>query len=94
MSVMSQLILPGMIIVVIASIFWPKQGLLWKWQLGMRITFMRVLIEGALKNLYDQEYKGVKSTLQNISGSLSISGNETAKLLGRPETLGLVQVKG
>ena len=93
MSVMSQLILPGLVIVVIASIFWPKQGLLGKWQRGMRST-LRVLIEDALKHLYHQEYQGLKCTLPSIAGGLAISGNQAAKLMAQLESMGQVKSQG
>jgi DtxR family Mn-dependent transcriptional regulator len=51
----------------------------------------RVLIEDALKHLYDQEYNEVKCTLSSISGSLGISRDQAARLLQRLESLGLTQ---
>ncbi|MCG8606639.1 DtxR family transcriptional regulator, partial [bacterium] len=77
---------------LMAFAFWPKSGMLWKWQRGMRST-IRVLIEDALKHLYHQEYEGLKSTLQRIAGSLAISANQAAKLMARLEALGLVKAQ-
>jgi DtxR family Mn-dependent transcriptional regulator len=74
-------------------LFWPKTGLLWKWRQGLRNT-ERVLIEDALKHLYDQEYQGLTCTLQSISGILSISGDQAANLMVRLESRGLVKSHG
>lgn len=69
---------------------WPRHGLLWQWQRGRKST-ERVLIEDALKHLYNQEYNNVKCTLPSIAGSLSISGDQAARLMQRLESLGLTQ---
>lgn len=92
MSPLATLFIYGATIILTSFIFWPKSGLFWKWQRGRRST-TRVLIEDSLKHLYDQEYKGLKSTLQSIAGGLSISGNQAAKLMGRLESLRLVKSK-
>jgi DtxR family Mn-dependent transcriptional regulator len=74
-------------------IFWPKRGLFRKWQRGIHNT-QRVLIEDGLKHLYDQEYKELTCTLQSIAGTLSISGDQAAKLMARLGSLGLVKAQG
>lgn len=72
-----------------AVFFWPDTGLFWKWRRGLRST-ERVLIEDALKHLYDQEYKEMPSTLQSVAGALSISSDQAARLLYRLSAMGLV----
>ncbi|MFQ5709418.1 MAG: iron dependent repressor, metal binding and dimerization domain protein [bacterium] len=74
-------------------IFWPKGGFFWKWRRSLQDT-LRVLVEDALKHLYDQEYKGLPCTLQTISGTLSIAGDRAFKLMSRLEALGLVRSRG
>lgn len=80
------------IIVMIAGwiLFRPVQGFFWQWRQAFRNT-ERVLIEDALKHLYDCEYKQIPSTLQSISGALAISGDRAAKLLERLEAYNLVK---
>ncbi|MFB3080851.1 MAG: iron dependent repressor, metal binding and dimerization domain protein [Nitrosomonadaceae bacterium] len=87
---LTSLVLTGLGVAIVAFIFWPKSGIFWKWQRGMHST-QRVLIEDALKHLYDQEYKESKCTLQSIAGTLSITGDQAAKLMGRLESLGSVK---
>ncbi len=70
-------------------IFWPVKGVLPRLR-KRRLSNKRVQIENALKHLHDYEYRGVKSTLDSIAGNLSISGDNTAKLLTLLEKMGLV----
>ncbi|MFQ5769621.1 MAG: hypothetical protein ACE5HX_03725, partial [bacterium] len=61
-SPLTSLLVASLTVSILSFVFWPKSGFFWKWQRGMRNT-LRVLIEDALKHLYDQEYKGFKCTL-------------------------------
>ncbi len=74
-------------------LFRPNRGYFWQWRQAFRNT-ERVLIEDALKHLYDCEYKNIPCTLQSISGALSVSGDRVAELLERLEMLGLVVSQG
>jgi len=65
---------------VLVALFWPGIGLFWK-LLRLLRTSDRVLIEDALKHLYDCEYRKTACTLQSLSGALGLSGNRTARLL-------------
>ena len=58
----------------LVALLWPDRGLLWRGLRGLRAT-ERVLIEDALKHLFDCEYKGRISNLQSPSGALSVPGN-------------------
>lgn len=78
---------------VLWVLFRPVKGYVWQWQRAMQLT-ERVLIEDALKHLYDYEYKKWSCTLQSMSGALSIGGDRAAKLAGRLEELGLVKSTG
>lgn len=78
---------------VLWVLFRPVKGYVWQWQRAMQLT-ERVLIEDALKHLYDYEYKKWSCTLQSMSGALSIEGDRAAKLAGRLEELGLVKSSG
>ncbi len=82
-----------LILLVAAFILWPRKGLLARWIQSSKIS-QRVRIEDALKHLYDCEYRQLVCTRQSISGSLSISGDDAARLLSRLEDLGLLRSRG
>lgn len=83
------LFLPALGVVALCLVFWPLKGLFWKWRRGFGKN-RRVLIEDALKHLYDLEYKGLTCTLQSVAGTLATTVDRAAKLLARLESLGLV----
>ncbi len=74
-------------------LFWPDRGLLWRWLRGARAT-ERVMIEDALKHLFDFEYKERIANLQSLSGALTVSGNRAAELLRRLQEQELVGFDG
>ena len=74
-------------------LLWPVRGLLWRWLRGLRAT-ERVLIEDALKHLFDSEYKERVANLQSLSGALSVSGDRAAELLRRLQEQELVGFDG
>ncbi len=53
----------------------------------------RILVEDALKHLYDYEYKGLLPTLESLSGALSISTHKAGKLIERLVDMGLLKFK-
>lgn len=74
---------------VLLFLFLPEVGIV------SRITRMRKdksreLIEDALKHLYDCEYKGVDCSLNSISGCLSLSGENTTKVISNLEAMDLI----
>lgn len=70
--------------------FWPKKGMLAKKQKALR-NKERVLIEDALKHLYDCEYKNLTCTLNSIAGNLSISSDKASSLAGKLEAMELLK---
>jgi DtxR family Mn-dependent transcriptional regulator len=76
-------------VIAIGIFFWPTRGLAWSWLRTFRAG-ERVLIEDALKHLYDCEYHRLPCTLQSLSGALTQRGGRTAELLGRLQQLELV----
>ena len=70
-------------------LFWPARGLVWRWQRA-RHASEKVLIEDALKHVFDSEYKGRLANLQSLSGALSTSGGGAAEILRRLEERELV----
>ena len=83
----------GLVAAAFALLFWPVQGLWWRWLRGFRATG-RVRIEDALKHLYDGESRRSPCTLQSLSGALSVSGNRAAEIVARLEQLDLVRSSG
>ncbi len=70
-------------------LFWPKKGIIDRWVRG-RLNSQRILLEDALKYLYDCEYKNKISTLNSVAGNMNISGDESTKTLTRLEKMGLI----
>ncbi|MBI2568937.1 MAG: FeoA domain-containing protein [Candidatus Schekmanbacteria bacterium] len=81
----------GVILLTTAAawLFRPIRGRAWRWLRLVQKT-ERVLIEDALKHLYDCEFRRAPCTLQSLSGALEISRNHATALLGRLEGLDLV----
>ena len=78
--------------VVIAFIFffYPRKGFLARLR-KVRQDTNRVNIEDALKHLYDCEYNNNSSNLDSISGSLSISKDDAAKVIQHLTSMGLIE---
>jgi DtxR family transcriptional regulator, Mn-dependent transcriptional regulator len=53
-----------------------------------------VLIEDALKHLYDAEYQHFKISVHSLAGALGITDNRAAGLLAHIEALGLLERNG
>lgn len=70
-------------------VFWPERGLIAKWRKA-RLNSERVLIEDALKYLYDCEYKGIKCGVQSVAGRLNISADHATEIIVNLEHLHLV----
>ncbi len=83
------LIIFGLVVTIIGIIFFPKYGLYSRWNRNRR-RMKRVLIEDALKHIFDCEYKNIFCTTESIAGSLLISTDEAAELLTRLSTMGLL----
>jgi DtxR family Mn-dependent transcriptional regulator len=77
---------------IIAVVFWPEKGILAIYRKAKSST-SRVIIEDALKHLYDYEERNVRSTLRSIAGHLSLSGNETTMLVSKLGSMGLIEHK-
>jgi DtxR family Mn-dependent transcriptional regulator len=86
------LIIALLILAVLGFFFWPERGALAEWKRSKRYT-KRVLIEDALKHLYDYELKDVKVTLESIAGHLSISEDGATELVSKLEEMRLVSTQ-
>jgi DtxR family Mn-dependent transcriptional regulator len=78
------------VVALTVVLFWPERGLFWKGLQALRAT-ERVLIEDALKHLFDCEYKDRVASLQSLSGALAVSGNRAAEILEQLEQRELVE---
>lgn len=77
------------IILLAVFTFLPQKGLIAKMKRTKQNT-RRVLIEDALKHLYNCEYIGVSCTLNSVAGKLSISEDEAAELITKLEDMDLL----
>jgi len=75
--------------IVVSLLFWPQKGIYWQFKLGKQNT-ERVLMEDALKQLFDHEYLNKAGTLRSLSGALQKNMDLTAKIMNKLSTLGLV----
>ncbi len=73
-------------------IFYPKKGLLALLRKS-RLNTQRVVLEDALKFLFDCEYKNVNCDLNSLAGYLHISTDRATKLVGRLKSMGLMQMQ-
>ncbi|MBI5470840.1 MAG: DtxR family transcriptional regulator [Ignavibacteriae bacterium] len=89
----SALLIGTSILIAVGVVMWPRVGMLSRWQ-EMRRSSRRVLIEDALKHLYDCEYKRLVCTLQSLAGALGVSVNEVTELLSGLESHHLVRLDG
>jgi len=86
--VVTLLIGTGIILLGIVS-FFPEKGLIARIRRSISIS-RRVLIEDALKHLYNCEYNNVSCTLNSVAGKLSISEDEAAELITKLQEMGLL----
>jgi len=78
----------GIILLAVVS-FFPQKGLVARMKRSKTIS-KRVLIEDALKHLYNCEYNGVGCTLNSVAGKLAISEDEAAELITKLENMGML----
>ncbi len=84
------LLIIGFIVVMFFIIlFYPDKGLVAVWKRSNYST-KKVLIEDALKYLYNCEYNNINCTLSAIAGNLSVSADDAAGIITKLESMGLV----
>ena len=88
---LTALLAATLLAIIAAILFWPKQGIVPRWQRERRLT-KRVRSEDALKHIYQRELEGRHPSMESIAGALHISLNETAELFALMEADQLVQV--
>lgn len=85
------LIVFGLAMVVIAVVFWPGRGLLPLLRRAARST-ERVLVEDALKHLFNCERSTRAATVESVAGLLAISRGRAGDLLTLLSQRGLARV--
>lgn len=86
----------GVFAVLVAGtyvLFRPTDGYYWRMK-RTGVLASRVLLEDALKHMYDFEYHNRTPTVESLAGQLSIAVGGAADLLIRAERLGLVRSEG
>ena len=79
-----------MIFGIAGWIFWPGKGLYALIKRGKRNS-KRVLIEDALKHIYDCETKNITCSINSIAGNLSISSGEAANIVAKLHAMDLIE---
>ncbi|MBK7632554.1 MAG: metal-dependent transcriptional regulator [Ignavibacteriales bacterium] len=80
------------LIIIFVLLFYPNKGIISVWKKS-RSANKKVLIEDALKYLYNCEYNNISCTLNGIAGNLSISADDATDIISRLESMGLVSAK-
>ena len=83
------LIVGVLIVALLVVLFWPDRGLFWSFVRARHAT-QRVLMEDALKHMFDCESKGRLGSIASLSGVLNVTRNRAAELLGLLEAAELV----
>lgn len=86
------LVIGIIILLMIVLLFYPSKGIIAVWKKS-NYANKKVLIEDALKYLYNCEYNGINCTLNSVAGNLSISADDATDIISRLESMGLVSAK-
>lgn len=78
-------------LVLLTWLFWPKRGLMALLS-KLRMSNRRVMLEDALKHLYDCEYRNAQCNLQSVAGNLNISTDKAGKLIEHLLSMGLIRM--
>lgn len=81
-----------LVILILVILFYPDKGIISVWKKS-RYANKKVLIEDALKYLYNCEYNNSSCSLNGIAGNLSISADDATDIIARLESMGLVFAK-
>lgn len=78
---------------VLAVLFWPRSGLLARWQAQYR-RGKRILQEDALKYLQKQGLRGQPASTRSLAAALKVPAGRALKLLGELQDRQLVNLEG
>lgn len=79
-------------VLIFILVFYPNKGIIAVLKKS-NYANKKVLIEDALKYLYNCEYNNSTCSLNGIAGNLSISADEATDIISRLESMGLVSAK-
>jgi DtxR family Mn-dependent transcriptional regulator len=83
------LVIGTIVVIFFIILFYPQKGIIALWKKS-NYASKKVLIEDALKYLYNCEYNNINCTLTGIAGNLSISADDSADIITRLEAMGMV----
>ena len=84
------LFITALLLLIGGFVFWPDRGYFWRWQKLRRLS-ERVLIEDALKHVYNYEYRKQSPTMESLAGALGVPRARIAGVLVQAVERGLVQ---
>ncbi len=80
------------IIGLIAVMFWPDSGLVWRIQKRRELTD-KVLVEDTLKYIFKCERNNQTCTLESLAGALSTSPGRASEILALTQARGLLEMR-
>ena len=86
------LIIGILVMLILVLLFYPNKGIMFVWKKS-RYANKKILMEDALKYLYNCEYNNSSCSLNGIAGNLSISADDATDIIARLESMGLVSAK-
>jgi DtxR family Mn-dependent transcriptional regulator len=86
------LIIGILVILIFVLLIYPNKGILSVWKKS-KYANKKILIEDALKYIYNCEYNNSSCSLNGIAGNLSISADDATDIIARLESMGLVSAK-
>lgn len=89
MDPLASLITGIVVMLLLLALFYPENGII-AIQRKARVSKERILIEDTLKFLFDNEYKGLSSSVQAMAGTLHITMDKATELIPKLESLGLI----
>ncbi|MEO8231801.1 MAG: hypothetical protein ABI638_05940 [Ignavibacteriota bacterium] len=80
------------VIIIFVLLFYPNKRIVSVWK-KCGYANKKILIEDALKYLYNCEYNNVNCMPNGVAGNLSISAADAIDIISRLESIGLVSAK-
>ncbi len=78
-----------LVMLILLLLLYPERGIIAVWKKSINAN-KKVLLEDALKFLYNCEYNNSVCTLNGVAGNLSISADDATILISKLESMGLV----
>jgi DtxR family Mn-dependent transcriptional regulator len=82
-----------LLVLAVTVLLWPRHGVVDRLRRFLRLG-ERVLVEDALKHLYDCETRGVSCTVASVAGALEVTRGRAVRILGVLEQAGLAVARG